>query len=49
MNNESGNICYICNTKSRKYFVKFNKDGSITWTDRCTNPNCKTYNKYVQT
>ena len=41
------NMCWICNTKSRAVFVKFNKDGTIKWVDRCINPRCSTYNRYI--
>ena len=41
-------ICWICNVKSVCYFIKFNKDGSATLIERCMNPNCRKYNKFIQ-
>ena len=40
-------MCWICNTKSRTDFIRFNKDGSVTWTDKCINPNCPTHNRFI--
>lgn len=40
-------MCWICNTKSVADFIKFNKDGSVKWESRCTNPNCPTHNRFL--
>lgn len=38
----SKKMCWICNTKSKIDVIKIKKDGTIYWTDKCTNFNCLT-------
>ena len=38
--------CYVCGRKSRKQYFDF-VNGKFVLVDRCFNPFCKTYNKFI--
>lgn len=38
--------CYVCGQKSRKQYFDF-VNGKFVLVDRCFNPFCKTYNKFI--
>lgn len=44
----SGNMiyCYVCGQKSRKQYFDF-VNGKFVLVDKCFNPFCKTYNKFI--
>lgn len=38
--------CYVCGQKSRKQYFDF-VNGKFVLVDRCFNPFCKAYNKFI--
>ena len=40
-------MCYVCGMHSRKQYFVCTKDG-FKLKDRCFNPCCRTYNKYLK-